>query len=76
MLDDHCFCVYRVCGVCNFVFYFTASIVNLSTFISNAIYFGTEWKCWFEMHKEVFSGEFSIETSVNFTSWWYLHFKI
>ena len=37
--------VYKVCGVCNFVFSFAASIVNSFNFISNVICFGTEWKC-------------------------------
>ena len=68
--------VYKVCGVCNFVFFFAATIVNSFNFISNLFCFGTEWKCWFEMHEDVYSGGFSIETSVNFTNLWYLYFKI
>ena len=54
--------------VCDFVFLFAEFNVNSFNFISNIICFGTEWKCWFEMLKEVFIGGFSIETSVNFTS--------
>ena len=68
--------VYKVCGVCNIVFFFAVSIVNSFNLISNVVCFGTEWKCWFEMHKEVLSGGISIEISVNFASWWYLAFKI
>ena len=44
--------------MCNFVFLFATSIVNSFNFISNVICFGTEWKGWFEMHEEVFSGGF------------------
>ena len=47
--------VYKVCGVYKFVFLVEAFIVYSFNFISNVICFGTEFKCWFEIYKKVFS---------------------
>ena len=61
--------VYKVCCVCNFVIFFAVFIVNSFNFSFNVICFGSDWKCWLEILKDIFSDEFSIETSIDFTSW-------
>ena len=42
------FIKYAVCVIC---FSLRCINVDLFNFISNVICFGTEWKCWFEMHR-------------------------